>query len=233
MMGFLTRFAIILGMVSGIGFFTAFVLSATSKEAVEAQKVVDRAIVTLERLYLDDNFYLHMLPKVRQARAVLVVPSLLKAGFILGAEYGNGVLMVRDPWTDRFVGPAFFKLIAGSIGFQAGVQEAQIIFIIMTDKGLSAILDNKFKAGASLSVAFIRGASIEAATTSNVGVDVYAFALTTGLFGGGALDGTIIEPRTDWNNHFYGDIQADTRAILFKRRFKNPDADRLREILDR
>ncbi|KAF0138167.1 MAG: hypothetical protein FD153_1486, partial [Rhodospirillaceae bacterium] len=174
-----------------------------------------------------------MLPKIRRARAVLVVPSLVKAGFILGAEYGNGVLMARDPGTTRFTGPAFFKVVAGSIGLQAGVQEAEVVFIIMTDRGLSAVLDNRFKAGAGVSVAFIRGVGIEAATTSNIGADIYAFALTTGLFGGGALDGTVIEPRTDWNNHFYGDVQADTRAILFERRFGNPGADRLQEILDR
>ena len=221
---------LVAGMLTGAGLAAR---AAGTEEGIEAQKIVDRAVVTVERLRLDNNFQRHMLPKIKRARAVLVVPSLVKAGFIVGAEYGHGALMVRDPATERFIGPAFFKIMAGSIGFQAGVQDAEVIFIIMTEQGLTAFLDNKFKAGAGVSVAFIRGAAIEAATTSNAGADIYAFALTTGLFGGGALDGTVIEPRTDWNNHFYGDIQADTRAILFERRFDSPGADRLRAILDR
>lgn len=232
MMESIIRFVIVLGVIGNIELLAAGSPHAASEEAVEAQKVVDRAVVTLERLRLDENFQRYVLPKVRRARAVLVVPSLLKAGFILGVEYGNGVLMMRDSQTNRFIGPAFFQLIAGSIGFQAGVQEAEIVFIIMTDNGLSAILDHKFKAGAGVSIAFVRGAGIEAATTSNVGTDIYAFSLTTGLFGGGALDGMLIEPRTDWNNHFYGDVQANAHAILFEHRFDNSSADRLRESLD-
>ncbi|KAF0117669.1 MAG: hypothetical protein FD149_1047 [Rhodospirillaceae bacterium] len=226
-------FVLLLVMLLTGGGISARAAVPDTEEGLEAQKIVDHAVVTLERLRLDDNFQRHMLPKIKRARAVLVVPSLVKAGFILGAGYGHGVLMVRDHATERFIGPAFFKVMAGSIGLQAGVQEAEVVFIIMTEQGLTAFLDNKFKAGAGVSVAFIRGAAIEAATTSNVGADIYAFALTTGLFGGGALDGTIIESRTDWNNHFYGDIRADTRAILFERRFDSLGADRLRAILDR
>ncbi|MFN3076148.1 MAG: lipid-binding SYLF domain-containing protein [Alphaproteobacteria bacterium] len=205
---------------------------AETEEAREAQKVVDRAALTVERMKLDSNFVSDWAPRLARARAVLIVPSLIKAGFILGGQYGNGVLMVRDP-NGVFSDPAFYKMMAGSIGLQAGVQDAEAIFMIMTDKGLDAIMNNHFRAGADLSVAVFRGAGMGAGTTTNAGADVYAFSLTVGLFGGGAFEGAMIEPRTDWNNHYYNDLAALPPTILIERRFINPGATRLKELLGR
>lgn len=204
--------------------------AAASEEATDARRVVERAAVTVERLKLDSNYTPDMQQHLKKARAVLVVPSMVKAGFILGGEYGNGALLARDT-SGGFSEPAFYKVMTGSVGLQAGIQEAEVIFLVMTEKALTAILQNRFKGGAGLSIAVVRGAGVEASTTTNVGADVLAFSLTVGLFAGGALEGAMIEPRTSWNNHYYGSVDASPRAILFERRFSNPDSARLRQIL--
>jgi hypothetical protein len=97
-----------------------------------------------------------------------------------------------------------------------------MIFMIMTDAGLEAILKDKFKlgAGAGVSVAAM-GANIEASTTSAAGADIIAFAHSGGAFGGGAFEGTVIEPRPDWNEALYG-AGAASRGILFDRRYSAP-----------
>ncbi|MBF0561086.1 MAG: lipid-binding SYLF domain-containing protein [Alphaproteobacteria bacterium] len=205
---------------------------ALTEEAQSAQDVVDRATVTVERMKLDQNFREIWAPKLERAKAVFIVPSLVKAGFILGGQYGSGVLLVRSR-NNVFSDPAFYKMVAGSIGLQIGVQDAEAIFLIMTDKGLDSIMNNHFKASADMSIAVVRGAGMGAGTTSNVGADIYAFSLTVGLFGGGSFEGAMIEPRNDWNNHYYNDLSAVPQTIVIERRFMSPNASKLHEALER
>ncbi|MBF0128562.1 MAG: lipid-binding SYLF domain-containing protein [Alphaproteobacteria bacterium] len=204
--------------------------AAASEELTESRRVIERAAVTVERMKLNESYKGDVEPQLKKARAVLIVPSMVKAGFILGGEYGNGALLVRDA-SGGFGEPAFYKVMTGSVGFQAGIQDAEVLFLIMTDKALNAILENRFKGGAEVSVAVVRGAGIEASTTSNVGADVLAFSLTVGLFAGGSLEGAVIESRTSWNNHYYGSVEANPRTILFERRFTSSDSARLRQLL--
>lgn len=203
-----------------------------SEEATEAQRVIDKAVVTVQRLRTEHNFISEIEPKMRRAKAVLIVPSLVKAGFILGAEIGSGVLLVRGE-EGPFGQPAFFKVIAGSIGIQLGVQDSEVMFLIMSEKGLNSVLNDRFKASADLSLAVIRGGGIEAGTTSNIGADIYAFSVNYGLFGGGSFEGASIQPVVVWNNHYYGDINANPRSIMFDRRFYNSGSEELRRVLDR
>jgi lipid-binding SYLF domain-containing protein len=162
---------------------------------------------------------------------VLVVPSLIKGGFILGAEGGSGVLLARDA-RGQWSGPAFYTLGTGSIGLQAGVQDSEVILVIVTEKGLNAILDKSFKLGADASVAAgpIGGAGVAAATTAGLGADIYAFARTRGAFAGISLEGTAVVRREAWNKAYYGKA-VDPRAILIQRQLSSPGADRLRRAL--
>lgn len=194
--------------------------------------MVARAVTTLERLRSDSNLAGPLSRLLHESRGVLIIPDLVKGGFILGAQYGTGVLLARDG-SGRWSGPAFYSIAAGSFGLQIGVQDAEAVYVIMNDGGLAAVVNNSFKTGASAGVAVIViGAGAEANTTTNVGADIYAFSHAVGLFGGVALDGAGILSRPSWNAAYYGGTPS-TEDILYRRTVDNPQANRLRDILSR
>jgi len=204
-------------------------LNRAAAAATEGEEIVSDARFAVERLLADKD-----LPQLRRyvqnARAVFIIPSLIKGGFILGAEGGTGVFLVRGAdgtWSP----PAFYTLAAGSIGLQIGGQVSEVVFTVMTDGGVEAFLENEFKLGGDVSVAVGPvGAGLEASTTTNLADDVYAFSKSVGLFGGGALEGAKIISRGKINDEYYN-AYAPTRDILINRKFFNPQADQLRNAL--
>ena len=217
--------AVLLVVLAGWG-------GAVQAQVTDQTMMVGKAVTTVERLRAESNFGQTMTDLLARARAVLIVPDLVKGGFILGAQYGTGVLLAKDA-SGRWSGPAFYSVAAGSVGLQIGLQDAESVYVIMSDNGLSAVVDNKFKAGAGASIAVATlGAGAEANTTTNVGADIYAFSKAVGLFGGAALDGAGILPRHSWNASYYGG-NPTPEDILFKREVDSRQADRLRDILSR
>lgn len=195
--------------------------AAEASPRADAEAAIANATATVERVRSDANFQQKMDPYLARARAVLVVPRFYKGAFIIGGSYGNGLLTVRND-AGQFSAPAFYRMVGGSVGLQIGGQEQRMVFMIMTDAGLEAILKDKFKFGAGAGVSFATfGANIEGSTTSAVGADIIAFAHSAGAFGGGALEGTVIEARRDWNEAVYGS-GATARGILFDRRYPAP-----------
>jgi lipid-binding SYLF domain-containing protein len=165
-----------------------------------------------------------------RAKAVLIIPSLLKAGFLIGGEGGSGVLLVRNA-NGEWSPPAFYTLASGSVGLQIGAQDAEVLFTVMTDKGLRQVLKNEFKMGADASVALGPiGGGVEASTTLNMGADIYAFSKTRGAFAGGSFEGSYIKPRTEWNKLYYGQALS-VEDIVLNGKASNPGADTLRQAL--
>jgi len=197
----------------------------------DQQQTVNSALTTIERMKNDANFREGFQPKLDQARAVLIVPALYKGGFIFGGQYGNGVLLARMP-DGSWSYPAFYTMEGGSFGLQIGLESTAVLFIIMSDKGLTAVLDNQFKFGADTGVTvLVVGAGMGASTTSNLGADIYAFSLTgVGLYGGLSLEGTVLSARESWNAAYYGQNVA-SRAIVLDNSVSNPRADGLRDFL--
>jgi lipid-binding SYLF domain-containing protein len=206
--------------------------SARAQAVTDQTMMVGKAVTTVERLRADTNFGPTMVNLLGRAKAVLVIPDLVKGGFILGAQYGTGVLLAKGK-DGRWSGPAFYSIAAGSVGLQIGLQDAECVYVIMSEGGLSAVVDNKFKAGAGAGVAVATiGAGAEANTTTNVGADIYAFSRAVGLYGGAVLDGAGILPRHTWNTAYYGG-EPTPEDILYKRNPDSRQADRLRDILSR
>ena len=142
-------------------------LSAHADAVTDQTLLVNKAATTVERLRRDSNLQHDLEGKLARARAVLIVPDLVKGGFILGAEWGTGVLLTRDA-AGQWSGPAFYSVASGSVGLQIGIQDAESIFVIMSDAGLRAVMENRFKAGADAGIAVAHvGAGAEAATTTN------------------------------------------------------------------
>ncbi len=196
----------------------------------ETQQLVDKAKLTADKLLAHDKF-----PKlkgwVKKAKGVFIVPSMLKAGFIFGAAGGSGILLARDK-SGKWSSPAFYSIGAGSFGMQIGLEQSEIIFVVMTDAGMKALINNEVKLGAKASMAVGPvGAGVEGATTLGLGGDLYAVSKGVGLYGGLALEGAWIKKRQSYNVEYYGKT-ASPRAILVDRKFNNPGADKLRAVLD-
>jgi lipid-binding SYLF domain-containing protein len=198
--------------------------------ATDARSLIAEAEATVVRLTNNSGFKKELGQLIDRARAIMVIPSFYKAGFILGASYGNGLLMTRAA-DGTFSDPAFYSLTAGSVGFQAGLQENEVVMAIMTDRGLKAVMEDQFKGGANASVTFfLIGGGAEASTTLDVGQDIYAFSHSVGLFGGASLEGTAIQPKTNWNDAIYG-VGATPNAILINRALTTTLAESLKRSL--
>jgi len=192
------------------------------------QELVDRSRITFDKLVAHPDFT-ELSDYVRRAKAVLIFPSLIKGAAGIGGEGGSGVLLARAPggWSD----PAFYKVSAGSLGLQLGGQVSEVVYTVMSDKALDALINNQFEFGGDMeAVAGPGGTSQGASTTANFGADIYSFAMSAGLFGGVSLQGAAVTKRDDYNDGYYG--QGTTPyAILIERRFTNPNADQLRASL--
>lgn len=217
------------GFILSVAFLLALIVAPPARAVTEQEHLVNEAQLTLERLLKDENLA-NMPDYLTRARAVYIVPSLFKGGFVLGAEGGSGVLLARGP-DGSWSSPAFYSMAGGSIGLQIGGQVSEVVLTIMNDAALQAILEDNFKMGGDLSIAVgPLGAGVEAGTTTNWEADVYAFSHAVGLFGGGSLEGSAIFTNDDDNQIYYGNV-APPEAILLEQRFNNPHSESLRKLL--
>jgi lipid-binding SYLF domain-containing protein len=144
------------------------------------------------------------------AECVAVVPSLLKAGFIVGAHYGRGVASCRTPkgWS----APAFFTVEGGSFGLQIGGQAVDLVMLIMNQNGMKNLLSSQFKLGADASVAAGPvGRHAAADTDWKMRAEVLSYSRARGVFAGLELNGAVIKQDKDSTREFYGhEVPFDT-----------------------
>lgn len=197
----------------------------------EQQSLVDRAALTVQDMMTQT---VSQDPKdlLRRAKAVMICPRIFKAGFFFGGEGGNCVLLARagnGTWSY----PAFYTIGSGSFGFQFGIEDNELFMLIMTEHGLNAVLDSQIKLGANAGVAVATlGAGVQGSTTTAVGADIVAFSASRGLFGGVALEGSVMATQTAWNQSYYGQPFA-ARQLVMAMQGANPGADPLRDVLTR
>jgi len=193
---------------------TLIASSVRGDDVTDARHIIEESVITIERVTEEMQPSPDIADLLRRAKGVLVIPNYYKAGFIFGGAYGDGALLARLP-EGGFGDPAFYRMTAGSIGLQAGMQSAATVFIILTEKGLSAVLNDEFKLGANVGMTFGSvGVGAEAATTTNIGKDIVAYSTNAGLFAGGSFEGAVIRPRKDWNAAVYGIGNDDPRAVI-------------------
>ena len=199
-----------------------------ARAQTEQQALVDRATLTVQEMFTGDHAS-DMISLLRRAKGALICPRVFKAGFIIGGSGGGCVLVSRGKtgWSS----PAFYDIGSGSVGLQAGVQDSEMIFLILTERGLHAILDSQFKIGADASVAVATlGAGIGGATTAALRADIVAFAKARGLFAGVSVQGSIISSDSAWDQAYYGHALA-AQQIIMQGEGGNPGAAPLREML--
>ena len=177
----------------------------------EQQEVVDHAAATIAAMRSDQSFG-NAPELMRRAKAVMVVPQLVKGGFFFGGEGGNGVLLAKT--ANGWSSPAFYTVGAASFGLQIGVETAEVVFLVMSDRALNAWMKNEVKLGAKAGLTvLVIGSNAEAAATTNANVDVIAWARSKGAYAGVTLEGSLIKPRDSFNEAYYGRKLSAERII--------------------
>ncbi len=208
--------------------FIVFLVFATSFKAIAnettAESLVDAATKSVNTFTVDPNMT-WLRDNMNKAKGVFILPQLVKGGFIFGGSGGSGVLLAKGKgniWSD----PAFYTMGSGTVGFQIGVEVSEIILMVMTDRGIDALLTSSFKLGGDASIAAGPiGAGAKAQTA-----DILAFSRSKGIYGGINIEGAVIKIRDDWNNAYYHG-KTSPRDILIERSATNPHADALRSAV--
>jgi len=159
----------------------------------------------------------------RRARGILIIPTQVKGGFVFGGSGGTGVLFRHDFENNRWSYPAFYSMGSVSVGFQAGVEVAEVVLLIMTERGMDAFLSSKMQLGSDASIALGPvGIGTQAATT-----DVLQYSRAKGLFLGLTLEGSIVSTRNALNEAYYGRPVSPVE-IYIKGAVNNSQADSIR-----
>jgi len=138
-----------------------------------------------------------------KAHCVLVIPSLKKAGFIVGGEHGSGVMSCRHG--NAWGAPVFMEMTKASAGLQAGVSSTDLVLVVMNEKGAEKLLNNKVTLGADASVAAGPvGRSASAATDAQLSAEMLSYSRSKGLFAGVNLSGGSLNPDKSENERAYG-----------------------------
>lgn len=184
----------------------------------EPQKLVSDAQVAFSHFLRDpDQTWVH--DNIGRAKAVLIAPQIVKAGFIFGGSGGRAVLVGREG--QAWAGPAFYDLATASVGFQAGVEVSEALIMVMTDKGLNSLMSSSFKIGGDASVA---AGPVGAGAKSTVTADLVTFTRSKGVYGGVNLDGTVVYSNVKWNDAYYGGNNILPPDIIIRRTARSPRA---------
>jgi lipid-binding SYLF domain-containing protein len=149
-----------------------------------------------------------------KARCVVVVPGMKKAGFIFGADYGRGFEVCRRSGGVGWSAPAAMRSEGGSVGFQIGASESDVVLLVMNDGGMRHLLSDKFTIGGDASAAAGPiGRDASARTDAMMNAEILSYSRSQGLFAGIALDGATLRPDGPTNRELYG-RDATNREIL-------------------
>ena len=216
----------ILGRIAAAAALATALFAAPAALASDQGELLARANHTVDHLKSDPAFA-QAARMIHSARAVLIVPRLVKGGFIFGAEGGDGVLLKRSGrgWSS----PAFYSLASASFGLQIGLQEAELVFIIMSDRALRGIQEGSAKLGAGAGITVVTLSSAAEGATTVRGGDIVVWSSGTGAYGGLTFNGSMVKADDDANADFYG--RGATVSGILGNKFTNRSTRRLQNNL--
>jgi lipid-binding SYLF domain-containing protein len=199
----------------------------------EAERVENAGVVMEEILNVPDNIPQSLLNK---ATCVIVLPSVLKVAFVVGGNYGRGVMTCRSG--ERFRGPwgapSMMALEGGSFGLQLGGQATDFVLLVMNDRGANGILTGKVKLGADAAAAAgPKGRDAAAATDVTMRAEILSYSRSRGLFAGISLEGSTLRPDNGANKALYGKEVPAKDIVLHKAVAAPPSAQLLLTTLQK
>ncbi len=180
----------------------AFIIAGTSYADQTADDIISDAVSMLGEMSSASDIS-RMAETVRTSRAVAIVPSMLKAGFLIGGEYGEGLILRRE--NGKWYGPSFYNIGGGSFGLQLGAQKVSLLLAVVNEKGVNAFMSSKTKLGGDIGVAAGPvGRRAEAATDAQAKASIYSYSMSKGLFAGVSLEGSVISISVKRNGEYWG-----------------------------
>lgn len=159
---------------------------------------------------------------LERAEAIAIFPGVKKAGFVVGGQWGRGIISVRDASTRQWSSPAFLTMTGGSVGAQIGGTEIDVILVIMNRSGVEHLLSNQVKLGGEISAAAGPiGRAGEASTDLQMQAQILSYSRSRGLFAGATVNGSVIKEDMDANTRFY-EKALSSEDIVFERAGSSP-----------
>src|SRR5688572_19073587 len=207
--------------------FVFCVMAAVSAVAItapagqdEARRVVAATTVLNEMMRAQDKGIPESI--VEKAEGIAIFPGVKKAGFVVGGQWGRGIISARDAQTRTWSSPAFLTLTGGSVGAQIGGTEIDLILVIMNRSGAEHLLSNQVKLGAEMSAAAGPvGRASEASTDGELHAQILSYSRSRGLFAGVTVNGSVIKEDVDANTRFY-EKTLSSEDIVFERGGTSP-----------
>ena len=157
-------------------------------------------------------------------KAIVVFPNLVKAAMIAGARVGKGVVIVRSPKTGKWNPPAFIKSRQASWGIQAGIQRAELVLLVMTNKGLKQLFKTQYNLGKGPQIALGPvGKTIDLNLVLNKN-DIFAYSRIEGLFAGLSFEGTVISSDKQANYEYYQQPVSNRNLLMGHEGIKVPES---------
>jgi lipid-binding SYLF domain-containing protein len=214
-----------------LAFIGSMALAADNKKEVD--RVENSGKVMTEILNVPEDIPQDLLDK---AECVIVLPSVLKAAFIVGASYGRGVMTCRSgakfggPWGP----PTMMALEGGSFGLQLGGEATDFVLLLMNDRSAKGVLTSKVKLGADASAAAgPKGRDTSAATDATMRAEILSYSRARGAFAGVSLEGSTLRPDNDANKKLYGKEVSASDIVLKNAVKAPPSAKELLATLDK
>jgi SH3 domain-containing YSC84-like protein 1 len=190
--------------MAGVLAFSTLAVARPASEKEEKERVANAGRVVKEILDVPDNIPQDVLDK---ARCVVVLPSVVKAAFVVGGSYGRGVMVCRrghdyaGPWG----APVMMALEGGSVGFQIGGEATDFVILVMNDRGMSSMLHSKVKLGGDASIAAgPKGRTASAESDVTLRAEMLSYSRSRGAFAGVSLEGSTLRPDGGANEKLYG-----------------------------
>jgi lipid-binding SYLF domain-containing protein len=197
-------------------------------EAKDARETVGKAVKTFGNFSADPEMG-EFRRKLGEAQGVMIFPKVVRAGFIFGGSGGRGVLIARGDEGNDWSPPVFYTMGSGSVGLQIGAQVSEVVLLIMSQKGIDALLSSKVQFGGDVSIA----AGPVGTGVQGANADVLGFVRAKGAFAGLSLDSAYVDPDDSRNAAYYDREDISPVDILVRRDVDDQHARELRDTVAR
>lgn len=204
--------------------FFASSVWAQDSDGTKQRKLLRTGGLVLEEIQNSPD---HKIPAglIAKAKAIIVFPTMVKAGFFVGARYGKGFVSARSKDSHEWGAPAFLYTAGGSFGFQFGAEAVDLILLVMSQRGLEGLLSEKFTLGGDIALAAGPvGRHAEASADVFMQGEIYSYSRSKGIFGGVSLKGTIIASDVDANQAYYGKPLTAENILISNQVGKIPES---------
>jgi len=211
--------------------FTLIILLFSFSLFAAVEDIVKDARLAVEELLSkpDSGAFIQL---VEMAEGIVIFPTFYKLGYIIGGQYGEGIVLRKDSQTGKWYGPSFVNIYGLSWGAQIGVQSAGLILVVMNENGMEGFMDNNFTLGGSIGIsAGPLGRQLSADIDYKLQASIYSYSIAKGFYAGVSVEGAYTRADNNSNEAYYGK-PLSPKQILNEKEVDN-EAKQIVELLEK